>query len=155
MAPLRRRAAGRALAPSPALPAALRTALPAALPLALGALFALAPSALGAPAPAPAPGIELAIYYGAYGEFEPLRLALGKPALAQPKILEAVCRSWSYATARVDGGTPPPGMRIDNGAISGTPAEAGTWVVSIRFAGIMCNGRSFPDQDTTVPIVVK
>ena len=117
--------------------------------LCLAACFAL-------PARAAEPGtVQLAIYYGAYGEFVPLRAPLGKPTLAQPKILNAVCRTWSYATARVDYGALPPGMKFENGVISGTPAAPGTWVLSVKFAGILCNGTAFPDQDAVVPIEVK
>jgi hypothetical protein len=111
---------------------------------------------LALPARAADPGtVQLAIYYGAYGEFVPLRAPLGKATLAQPKILNAVCRTWSYATAHVDYGALPPGMQFENGVISGTPAAPGTWVLSVKFTGILCNGTAFPDQDAVVPIEVK
>jgi hypothetical protein len=119
-------------------------------------LAALVPAPPAGQVRAAEPGtVQLAIYYGTYGEFVPLHAKVGQAALAQPKVLNAVCQTWSYGSAVLDNGSLPPGMAIDNGVISGAPEAPGTWVVSIKFTGILCNGTGFPDQETDVPIQVR
>lgn len=128
------------------------SALPAAGLLLLAFMLAALPGRVRAAEPGT---VQLAIYYGAYGEFAPLRAKPGQAVLAQPKVLQAVCRSWSYSHATLDYGSLPPGMAIDNGVISGAAEMAGTWVISIKFIGVECNGTGFPDQEADVPIQVR
>jgi hypothetical protein len=61
---------------------------------------------------------------------------------------------WAMTAARVDTGELPPGLTIEDGTIAGTPKQAGSWTMSVRFAGITCGGKSIEPQLVGVTIAV-
>jgi hypothetical protein len=60
---------------------------------------------------------------------------------------------WSMTGARVDSGKLPPGLVIEEGAINGTPIEAGSWTFQVKFAGVTCAGKPYPAQLVDLTIV--
>ncbi len=44
----------------------------------------------------------------------------------------------------------PPGLKLDNWNIVGTPQQPGNWLVKVRFTTITCQGTSYPNQDVNV-----
>jgi hypothetical protein len=59
---------------------------------------------------------------------------------------------WAMTGAKVADGTLPPNFTIEDGAISGTPIEAGTWTVRVKFSGVTCAGSSHEPQTVDVTI---
>jgi hypothetical protein len=61
---------------------------------------------------------------------------------------------WSMTGARVDSGKLPPGLAIEEGAVSGTPIEAGSWTFQVKFSGVTCAGKPHDAQLVDVTITV-
>lgn len=62
---------------------------------------------------------------------------------------------WSTTGARVASGELPAGLTLEDGAIGGTPKSAGTATLQIRFAGVTCAGKPYPDQTVDITITVR
>ena len=62
---------------------------------------------------------------------------------------------WATTGAQVESGALPPGLAIEDGAINGVPAKAGTYHAQIAFAGVTCAGKQQPDQHVDVTLVVR
>lgn len=62
---------------------------------------------------------------------------------------------WSMTGARVANGKLPANVTLEEGKISGTPVDAGTFVVGIEFTGVVCAGAKQPPQLVDVTIVIQ
>jgi Putative Ig domain len=62
---------------------------------------------------------------------------------------------WATTGAAVAAGSLPPGIKLDEGALTGTPTQAGTYEATIEFHGVACGGKPFPDQRATVHLIVR
>jgi hypothetical protein len=62
---------------------------------------------------------------------------------------------WANTGAKVDDGTLAPGLVLEDGAIGGVPSAAGTYTVTIKFAGVTCAGKPQGDQRVPVTITVR
>jgi hypothetical protein len=51
--------------------------------------------------------------------------------------------------------TMPPGLELNGYNIEGTPEAPGNWLVTIRFDGISCHGKSYPAEDVTLLINIQ
>lgn len=61
---------------------------------------------------------------------------------------------WAITGARVASGKLPPGFAIEDGAIGGIPVEAGSWTLTVKFAGASCGGKPYDDLTVDVTIAV-
>jgi len=61
---------------------------------------------------------------------------------------------WAMTGARVTTGQLPPGLTLEDGAISGVPVEAGSFASRVEFAGATCAGKAYETQVVDVTIVV-
>jgi hypothetical protein len=52
---------------------------------------------------------------------------------------------WAITGARVASGELPPGVSIEDGALTGTPAKAGSYHAQVTFTGITCAGKELVD----------
>ena len=57
---------------------------------------------------------------------------------------------WGSSNGRIIKGTLPPGLKIYQSTISGTPQSPGQWTVHIKFTTIICQGAYSPDQTVIV-----
>ena len=62
---------------------------------------------------------------------------------------------WAITGARVDSGALPPGVTIEDGAITGTPAKPGSFSAKIKVTGIACAGKPLADEIVDVRIDVR
>jgi hypothetical protein len=62
---------------------------------------------------------------------------------------------WSMTGARLATGKLPPGLTLEEGKISGTPVEAGSFSFAIEFTGVSCAGDKRGSQTVEVTIVAK
>jgi hypothetical protein len=62
---------------------------------------------------------------------------------------------WTMTGARVASGALPPGVALEEGALTGTPTAAGTYRATITVAGNTCAGKAQPDQQLDVTITVR
>jgi hypothetical protein len=62
---------------------------------------------------------------------------------------------WSMTGAKIAGGELPDGFTIEDGAISGTPKQAGTFTVTVEFVGVTCAGVTREAQRVDVTITIK
>lgn len=97
-----------------------------------------------------APPASLRIWYiGTYGK-------AGHHMTAEPR---ARCgpgsEMWYHSTASMVGGSLPPGLRLQQSRIAGTPEQPGRWQAQVRFTGLNCRGRTYPDQDVTVDLFIE
>jgi hypothetical protein len=60
---------------------------------------------------------------------------------------------WSMTGAKLATGKLPPGLTLEEGKISGTPVEAGTFPVVIEFDGVVCGGTKQTNQRVEITIV--
>lgn len=61
---------------------------------------------------------------------------------------------WAMTGARIDGGELPAGLTLEDGAIAGTPTEAGSRTVRVRFSGVTCAGKTLDAQLVEITINV-
>jgi hypothetical protein len=59
---------------------------------------------------------------------------------------------WAITGARVETGTLPPGVTLEDGALTGTPSKPGEYAARIKITGITCAGKPYPDQSLDVKI---
>ena len=59
---------------------------------------------------------------------------------------------WANTGARLDNGALAPGLVLEDGAIGGVPAAAGSYTATIKFAGVTCAGK--PQGDQLVPVTI-
>jgi len=57
---------------------------------------------------------------------------------------------WTSNNPFITGGELPPGLELNAHTIVGTPQQPGNWLVKLRFTSIICQGRSYPDEDVSV-----
>ena len=62
---------------------------------------------------------------------------------------------WATRGATVSAGELPPGIKLDDGVLTGTPTKAGAYRFTIEFHGVACGGRPFPDQRADVTLTVR
>lgn len=62
---------------------------------------------------------------------------------------------WATTGARVTTGELPPGLTIEDGAITGTPKSPGTYRVKITFSGVTCAGKEIADPTIDVAIEIR
>jgi hypothetical protein len=62
---------------------------------------------------------------------------------------------WAMTGAKIADGKLPPNFTIEEGAISGTPVDVGTFTVRVQFSGVTCAGASHapPTVDITINVV--
>ena len=91
--------------------------------------------------------------------FHDSKAKVGKHFQAKPA---AECRydngndaRWVIAGAKVESGTLPPGLAIEDGAINGVPTQAGTYSAKIEFSGVTCAGKQVDDQHVDITLTVK
>ena len=76
--------------------------------------------------------------------------------VVQPGIANGVCGgSWNSDEPYVIRGALPPGLKIADANIVGTPQQPGLWIVTLRFARIECGGKIYPDQEVAVTLEIK
>lgn len=63
--------------------------------------------------------------------------------------------SWTSNAPQIVGGYLPPGLKLDGHNIVGTPQLPGTWNVKMRFTGISCQGKAYPEQYVDVNLYVE
>jgi hypothetical protein len=61
---------------------------------------------------------------------------------------------WTITGAQVADGALPPGLTLEDGAITGTPTEAGDYVADIALSGMTCAGKARPDKSVKVAISI-
>jgi len=61
---------------------------------------------------------------------------------------------WAMTGAKVSTGKLPPGLALEDGAISGVPVEAGSFALQIELTGLTCKSQPFDAQTVDVTIVV-
>jgi hypothetical protein len=61
---------------------------------------------------------------------------------------------WAMTGARVTTGKLPPGLTLEDGAISGVPVEPGSFPLQIEVAGLTCKSDAYDKQVLDVTIVV-
>jgi hypothetical protein len=61
---------------------------------------------------------------------------------------------WTITGARVTTGALPAGLTLEDGAISGTPEDAGSYHAQITFSGVTCAGKELADQTVDVAISI-
>ena len=61
---------------------------------------------------------------------------------------------WAITGARIDSGTLPNGVTIEDGAITGTPSKRGAFAAKIKVTGISCAGKPSPDEIVDVKVDV-
>ena len=62
---------------------------------------------------------------------------------------------WAITGARVASGELPPGVTIEDGAITGTPSKPGAYHAQIVLTGVTCAGKDLADQTIDVAITVR
>jgi hypothetical protein len=62
---------------------------------------------------------------------------------------------WANTGASVEEGALAPGLVLEDGAIGGVPTEAGTFSLTIRFAGVTCAGKPMGDQHVIVSLAIR
>ena len=63
--------------------------------------------------------------------------------------------SWQANRVSLASGSLPPGLRLSGYRIEGTPESPGRWQAWITYAGLVCRGRSYPDQTVNVDLTVE
>jgi hypothetical protein len=62
---------------------------------------------------------------------------------------------WAITGAHVVSGELPPGVAIEDGALTGTPKTAGSYHARIAFDGATCEGKAVPDAVADVAITIR
>ena len=62
---------------------------------------------------------------------------------------------WAITSARVTSGELPPGITIEDGALTGTPTKAGDFHAQVAFSGVTCAGKELADQTIDVALAVR
>ena len=57
---------------------------------------------------------------------------------------------WKHNTSNKISGSLPPGLILRGFNIEGTPKSPGYWEATLRFTGLKCRGKSYPDQNVRV-----
>lgn len=63
--------------------------------------------------------------------------------------------TWNWNTVTLTRGSLPPGLRLRGSRIEGTPTQPGSWQATIRFTGLECRGKTYPDQNVSVYFTIK
>ena len=59
---------------------------------------------------------------------------------------------WAITGAHVVSGELPPGIAIEDGALTGTPSKAGDYTAQLAVTGVTCAGKPAADQTVDVHI---
>ena len=62
---------------------------------------------------------------------------------------------WVNTGASVEQGALAPGLVLEDGAIGGVPTEAGSFSLTIKFAGVTCAGKPMGDQHVAVTLTIR
>ena len=62
---------------------------------------------------------------------------------------------WAITGAHVASDELPPGITIEDGALTGTPTSAGEFAAHIELTGVTCAGTPYPNQALDVRISVR
>lgn len=64
----------------------------------------------------------------------------------------AICggENWKHSTSNKISGSLPPGLILRGHKIEGTPRSPGQWAATVRFTGLKCRGKSYPDQNVRI-----
>lgn len=62
---------------------------------------------------------------------------------------------WAITGAHVVSGELPPGVGIEDGALTGTPKQAGTYHARVTFSGVTCEGKAVADPTIDVAITIR
>ena len=102
------------------------------------------------------PHADTASFQVSYPNAAAARAKVGKPFYAKP---EARCvydngreARWAITGAHVVSGELPPGVAIEDGALTGTPTKPGTYSARVQLSGVTCAGKPYPDQTADVTI---
>lgn len=60
--------------------------------------------------------------------------------------------TWNNNSSNKISGSLPPGLILRGSNIEGTPKSPGKWEATVRFTGLKCRGKSYPDQNVRVHI---
>jgi hypothetical protein len=59
---------------------------------------------------------------------------------------------WSMTGARLEEGTLPDGITIEEGVIAGVAKAPGTWSIKVKFSGVTCAGKQ--EEGIIVPVIL-
>ena len=62
---------------------------------------------------------------------------------------------WAITGAHVVSGELPPGVAIEDGALTGKPTRAGSYQARIAFSGVTCAGKAVADPAIDVAITIR
>ncbi len=62
---------------------------------------------------------------------------------------------WTITGAHVASGALPPGLSLEDGSITGTPKQAGTYAAEIALSGMTCAGKATKDRTVSVSIEIR
>lgn len=75
---------------------------------------------------------------------------VGHHLMADPR---ANCTpTWEHSNAWLTGGRLPPGVQLEGPNLVGIPQIPGTWQATVKFTGLKCRGRMYPDQEVSVEL---
>ena len=75
----------------------------------------------------------------------------GKVGHHMVAVAKARCgANWSNNSSNKISGSLPPGLILRGSSIEGTPKSPGKWEATLRFTGLKCRGKSYPDQNVRV-----
>jgi hypothetical protein len=95
----------------------------------------------------------------AYPEASDAHTKVGKHFYAKPSAHcvhdNGLDARWATTGAHVVSGELPPGIAIEDGALTGTPTKAGQFSARIELAEVTCAGKPYPNQTVDVKISVR
>ncbi|HSN28390.1 MAG TPA: putative Ig domain-containing protein [Kofleriaceae bacterium] len=62
---------------------------------------------------------------------------------------------WTITGAQVASGALPPGLTLEDGSITGTPKQAGSYAAEIVLSGTTCAGKATRDHTLTITIEIR
>ena len=62
---------------------------------------------------------------------------------------------WAITGAHVASGELPPGVSIEDGALTGTPTKAGSYRARVTFSGVTCEGKAIADPTVDIAIMIR
>jgi hypothetical protein len=102
---------------------------------------------------------DVASFAVSYPNATAARAKLGAKFYAKP---EAHCAydngreaHWAITGAHVVSGELPPGIAIEDGALTGTPTKAGDYAARLEVSGVTCAGKPYPDQNVDIRITAR
>jgi hypothetical protein len=103
-------------------------------------------------------GSDTATFHVAYPDATTARTKVGARFYAKPAARcvreDGSDARWAIVGAHVTSGELPPGITIEDGALTGTPTKAGEYAATVSIGGVTCAGKPYPDQVADVHITV-